>query len=95
MKARNFDVSLFVHEWNFSGLSSGKQTHLIYIHNFKPTVGNVRKLVNELFPEKEIDEQDMPLFEQIHESLDCGIFSVHLKEKDMFFARSVAFTEIF
>lgn len=94
MNARSFKVSLSSHEWNFSGLSCGKEKYITTINNFVPTVNNVRSLIRSLFPDEQIDERDMTLFEQIHSMLDIGLIDVSLVSCDMFLSRSVSMTEV-
>lgn len=61
-----------------------------------PTVQNVRKCIAEKFPAETIEETWMSLFEQIHDGLEYGMFSVSLKEhpNDNLDTRSVSFLEV-
>lgn len=94
MKKRVFRVYEGVHEWNFSGLSSYKNIYITTVPALAPTVNNIRSLVRSLFPEYEIDETDMTLFEMIHSDLDIGMVSVRLKTADMFLSRSCVLMEV-
>lgn len=95
MKSRSYKVAVSAYEWNFSGLSSLKDRYITTVHDFVPTVSNVRSLVYKLFPDEQIDERDMTLYEQIHSMFDCGMIDVSLVSHDMFLSRSVSMTEVF
>ena len=81
VKKRDFLVEFCTHEENLSGLRCGKSKGL-GIYAMVPTVENVRKAVKDFLPEREIDESEMILTEQIHDSLEYGFFSVDLKVPD-------------
>lgn len=61
-----------------------------------PTVANVRKYIAEKFPEEIIEETWASLFEQIHDGLEYGMFSVSLKmhSNDNLDTRSISFMEV-
>lgn len=95
MKARKFLVDFCFHDENLSGASFGHST-TIGMAEFVPTVENVRQAVKNFYPSREIDETDMTLAEQIHDSLEYGFFSVDLKipENPDFYSESVGFMEV-
>lgn len=79
MKSRMFSV---VKEcsWHSIGCNAGG-LHSIgtaRIVEIVPTVGNVEKTIARLFPGAVIDSREMTVYEQIHDSLDCGYFSIDL-----------------
>lgn len=95
MTARSYKVSISAYEWNFSGLHSLNDHYVTTVRDFVPTVSNIRSLISNLFPNEQIDERDMTLYEQIHSMFDCGMIDVSLVSCDMFLSRSVSMMEVF
>lgn len=94
MKARSYNVYLARSEWNFSGLHTTTEKLLTTVHNMTPTAREVSVLIGCLLPGETIKTTDQSLYEQIHDSLDAGFFSVSLASPDMFVSRSVSFEEV-
>ena len=97
MKSRTYEIAVYEHRENLSGLRS---TVLIpapfrYAHTV-PTVSNVRRIIHDLLPLATINEADMTLFQQIHDGPD-GMFSVSVRmdgpAPDVFTNYSVSFLE--
>ena len=95
MTIHNYAVRHGISEYNFSGLHSTKQYYLLTVHQFKPTVDNVKQLAKELFPEYEIDLSMGTIKEQIASGYDIGLISIHFKSNDEFINHSMILYEIF
>lgn len=94
MKARSYNVYLARSEWNFSGLHATTEKLLTTVHNVTPTAREISVLIGYLLPGETIRTADQSLYDQIHDSLDAGFFSVSLASHDIFVSRSVSFEEV-
>jgi hypothetical protein len=99
MKPRKWRVTYDVQETTLS--YAGPNYHVSreqYVGEIEmiPTVGNVRRYIEEQFPDDSVDETWMTLKEQISDGLEYGMFSVSLKEhpNDNMDTRSVGFLEV-
>ena len=97
MKARSWSVQL--EKWWHGSLccyAAGAQpmSPAKIVQDMKPTVGNVKKAISELFPDQIIDEKYMTVKEQIAEGLKSGSFSISLTGGNEYESLFVLFMDI-
>ena len=99
MKSRTYEIAVYEHRENLSMLRAQRiiRTPFSFVHNFVPTVSNVRRVVHDLLPLAVINERDMPLSAQIRDGMSSGVFSVSVRmdvpAPDVFTSYSVVFME--